>query len=1345
MPKLQKALNKFRTDWLEARPELGRPENFVLCTSAELKETAKWEECKRAFRAETRVGVVEWPRDRLDAKLRDQPGIVADLFGERVAEQFCGPGRGSAWDLGLFRRLAPGSGEKRVDRFLELRDAGQIVRLDREAQRFEAILGGHRRILICGLAGTGKTMSALELSSFFDGGSWRVFYLCPDDTHNIDHLVEGIRSRAFRKGVFVLDDCHLDFGRVERLAGRIAAIDNPNIKLVLTARTPPKGLDFLDPEAGHFVHELREAEQAVEVAADVERYRAIMNLRRPNWRDPPIDRLMAWTGHDLAILDLILDVTEQDDIREVEKIDDLFDQILREIFKAHSAQAFNLKRLAAVAQFDLDLPRNIFPEPFEPKPNENGAAQRFVVVGGRPPAAKFGHASAAELIYRLLAWAHGEEDMHFAAARDCADVLELCQPEHALGELLPRLLRARLKLADDGAIKRELLTEGRVLALLGAEPEWVPTAVLFISALLCRSLPTPPPFAIWLAERLESWAENPETADDFSVIGGCLRALALANASAQRDVELRIGPDRFAELIAARGTLVELLNVLQHSTSGFAAELSRGFNREGVAELLERTIREERSIGTLHFALRGLGKRPLPGEAGRTQLHLFEETLGGTAMARLIVARGTLVELLKVLEHSTSGFAAELSRGFNREGVAELLERTIREERSIGTLHFALRGLGKRPLPGEAGRTQLHLFEETLGGTAMARLIVARGTLVELLKVLEHSTSGFAAELLRGFNREGVAELLERTIREERSIGTLSFALRDLGKRPLPGEADRTQLHLFEETLGGTAMARLIAARGTLVELLKVLEHSTSGFAAELLRGFNREGVAELLERTIREERSIGTLHLALRDLGKRPLPGEADRTQLHLFEETLGGTAMARLIAARGTLFELLKVLQYSTSDFAAELLRAFNREGVAELLERTIREERSIGTLDFALRDLGKRQLPGEADRTQLQLFEETLGVAGFWRLVLGTGNLNHLAFILDALSPAFRIRLLSAEHAPSSDGWKTLASAGSIYDQARFAHDSLALLPNETARRFQKAIEATAATIAETSSWDALGAGLAMAELISDERVRSVLLDGVNRRIDATHLATLRPDDYESATGALSLLWRERPGLRAQLGAALWRLLPDQVHWPRTHRLIVKARFVLTVARSEHVNQDDALRTLRAFAPLGLDIAIDPKSARYHALFLWNLYALWFERGLDLSGDFRRLQHDKTWVRFVDVVKRRLSLRWNNDKLDTLQLAGALVFLVPEMRPRLAELIKGNIKGIKYLADFSDNELKFIPAFLAFKGMALSAPESAIFSPERVRLLLDKSAAYDDRGPAIEHVCEWLKERL
>lgn len=1337
---LEAAIRKFQNDWL-TRPALGRPRSFVLWTSARLTYTTAWEETKRRLVDEIGVGIEERHRDTLDMWLRDEPGIVGDLFGDAIASNYCG--RERDWDLGLFRPLQRNSGDRQIDRYLELFDQDGIASLPADSEAFEHILSQGQTVLLSGLAGVGKSMTALDLARGFEGGTWRTFYVRADDTQSVDYLYAGLRDRAFRPSIFVIDDCHRAFDKVDALRRRLAGLDRP-YKLVLAARSPPNGMDFLVPDEGGLVQELREAEQILEIAADKVRFRAVVAKRKPSWHDPPIADLMVLSGQDLAILEVILDAAEHKDIVRSKQCEDLFPKILKVLFGERTrAEAPNLRRLAAVAQFDVAVPECLFPGPFEADCNRNAAA-RFVVAGGRPSALSFSHSSAAELVFRLLAWSHGQQDVLFACAQDCAEVLtrhvEQFGRDATLKLMLEPMVHARLNLSDDTGIKRSLLTNPQIIALIAGPATSPHPMLLSLAAFLCRGVEPAPPYASRLTAWLEARFADLDNAEGIGSIGAFLRSLSIADPQAHLALERRVGAAAMGQLIASHGNLTDLLQLLRFSTHSFAAEMLTMVTCDTLQTLTARSMEAEKSVGTMHLSLRELAGRPLAGAPDRTQLHLFEDMIGAATMGLLITHRGHLPDLLQVLRHSTDRFAVELLTSLTADNLETLIARTIEAAKSIGTLHFALRELSDRTLPDEPDRTQLHLFEERIDAAAMGRLITQSGLLRDLLRVLQYSTDGFAVDLLTALTPDTLETLVDRTIEAEKSITTLDLALRKLRGRPLLDEPDRTQLHLFEERLGAVAMGRLVARRGSLVDLLGLLKQSTDGFAAELLSALTPETLETLVARTVEAERSIGTLDLAMRELGRRPLPGRRGRTQLHLFEERFGVTAMSRLIAQRANLPELLRLLRRSTPDYSAQILKALEGDTIERLVTRTVEQQASIGTLNLALHTLGVRYLRGETGRSQLHLFEKQLGATAFWRLVTGAGNLNHLVYLLEALTQPFRASLFTSEDAPDGGGWAALLERGSLYDPARFAAEAFPLLPPDVAEQVRTAAEQMVGRLAARSTWGDIGSALDKTEKVGDQRVCQAVLNAATERITATSVENLLVGDFDAVSGAL-LLGAWRPELRPDLGAAIWHILPHEEEWPRVSRLLINARFALQFACWPEVTDEDALRVLRALAPFERDVTIEPIAARHHALFLWQLWGLWLARGQSVATRFSDLQSEHTWKRFVNVVKRRTSWYRQQDKMNTLMLAGALAFLVPSLRQDLVECMPGSIFRINHLIEQVDDDFTFVPTFFVLHGMALNSGLDVIFTPRRVARLHQKALAYEQQGPAIAHLKDWL----
>lgn len=1335
---LKSALKVFYQDWLTGCPELGRPQAFVFCTSAVVRHTDEWQRVKRVFARRYRVAVDEWHREGLDAWLKHEPGIVADLFGDRVAEIFCGCGRD--WDLGLFQPVVRGTDTARIDRFLALRDSARLVRDADVAADFDRVLreNGQGAVLLGGLAGTGKTMTALDLATAFADGTWRVFYLRPSETDSVDGLFDGIRHRAFRPTIFVLDDCHLSFGRVEQLYDRVCSLGDTRVKLVLTARLAPAGADAIHLAGARFVERLREAGQVIRIVAGEAHYRAIVRTRLPG-RDLPVDQLMDWSGRDLAILDIVLDTVTSTDQIDVARIEDLFQRMLASYFEgARTVYAPNLRQLAALAQFDVSVPRDLFPDPLETAERNSGAIHRLVTVSGRPAALAFHHPSAAELIFRLLCWGDAE-DRDRAGARDLTELLLRAEQQrggdYALNTLLHGLLQSRLRLADDEPMKQALLQGQRLAALIARHGSIVGIPLLAGAVIACRRLAEPPPYAALLTRRTEALISNPSDTDKAGLLAAALNALRLTDTAAHHALEHRLGPAQVAKFIGERGSLRNLLRLFPACTESFAVEVLRAFNGVMLEALIDR-IGSKGSIATLSVHLRDLGKLHLSDEPGRTRLHLFEDRFGVARMVQLIRERGSLIDLLRLLVVSTGNFAAELLYAFDGADMAKIVAR-VGVDTSLGTISLHLRELAERSLSRAPDRTQLHLFEERLGAAPMAGLIRRSGTLPLLLQVLAYSTTAYFEKLLQAFDRTALEELVAR-VGCDTSIGTMNMALATLKRQPMSEASGRTRLHLFEERLGIAPMAELIRRRGTLAILLRVLVDSTAGYATKLLQAFDGAALDDFIAR-IGPGENIGVIHRSLRSLARQRIPETQAQTLLHAFENLLGADRMAKLIRERGSLRQFLRILEVCSARFAGQLLQAFDDDALETLIAR-VGPAMSIGTLNLSLDKMSKRPAPGSVTRTQLHQFEERLGVRGFWRMVMRAGNFNHLAYILPSLSEGFRTAVLDIAAVPTQDEWAAFALARTYYDPARFVRDNLHLLPTETAERIRLALESTAATLVERSTLGDVGTGLTALASVANVPLRNVLVEPARKRIEAATIDAAQAKGYEDAVSAIAALWNHRVDLRPELGAALWQLLPQERTWPQTEALIPPAINLLEIARSPHVNHADAIRVLRAFAPLASGKPVTPEGARHLARFLWGLHALRYERGPELAGDFRSLQHDATWRLIAKAVERRA--HWRSEILETLQICGALTWFLPDLRPELSRAFLGKAAEMREAMMVADPQLPFVEAFFTCYGATLAAPGHQVFAPEWVDSLLSRAPSSAQQGPALDQLCDWLR---
>ena len=134
-------------------------------------------------------------------------------------------------------------------------------------------------------------------------------------------------------------------------------------------------------------------------------------------------------------------------------------------------------------------------------------------------------------------------------------------------------------------------------------------------------------------------------------------------------------------------------------------------------------------------------------------------------------------------------------------------------------------------------------------------------------------------------------------------------------------------------------------------------------------------------------------------------------------------------------------------------------------------------------------------------------------------------------------------------------------------------------------------------------------------------------------------------------------------------------------------------------------------------------------------------WYERGPKPPNRLARLLTPDIFEQLIADLDRRVGkAKQNQERLFVLELAGLLVYLRPKRRGNLANLLRGRICGLQYLRRNALQQ-SFIQAFFALTGMSLLCPARANFTPENCQRLLDAAAEYEERGPAIEFLCEQI----
>ena len=722
---LAQLLEEFETKWVK-QLELPKPARFVICWPQPLRDAnleAKWIRRKSEFSKRTGIEADIWHLDLLNGWLKKLPDLVADLFSDRHAEGFCNL---DDWKMDLFVPLREGTPrDRRLGRFFESNGSGRLYLDEGYAAKITDALENSPVILVRGLPGTGKTFTSLATARGFRNSRWRTWFLdVSAGTFTPEQMAEGIRRRIrSRPSIFVLENCHARAGAIYQVLGSLKReLDAGHLRVICLARwvnAPGESRSDVSDLFG----ELEANSAVVDLKNDDELLKRVARFWRPNLdglSNARLDRLWVLCARDLLLLDLLLDENLHliDVAEEIDTLApaDLYDRVRTQYFGGKTANSLKATRqLAALAQLEIRPLAKVIPIPAE----EFMLINSLCVEAERPPRWHFLHSSAAELVLHAL-WA-GEgvldpEEVARYAASDIIDYLDAVQaagvrpPESldAVEAALLAVVTSRLTLAraaGESVLRAKVLDSDAALNL-------APLLVGLTTYAQTMSRVT------LVAHRsgagsTEKWARHLRdivaglslsTAPSvltriLPVLGMMLRTLKLASPALYDEVNGQFRAKQLLELIEANGTIFDLFKIISNVTPKLANEMVAALDRARAARLIQKTIEERRSIGTLNLALFTLCKNEDTVPIGAK----LEELIGAALFLELIEANGTIFELFNIISNVTPKLANEMVAALDRARAARLIQKTINEGRSIGTLNYTLDALNGQSEQAELG------------------------------------------------------------------------------------------------------------------------------------------------------------------------------------------------------------------------------------------------------------------------------------------------------------------------------------------------------------------------------------------------------------------------------------------------------------------------------------------------------------------------------------------------------------------------------------------------------------------------------------------------------------------
>ncbi len=610
--KIRDELLQFETKWL-GNPELPKPIRYIfMCSQAldHVETQQEWLRFKPEFEQRTGVNIDMQGQDSLNARLRSKPDIVAGIFSGAWAEVFCGA---TGWQTDPWLRICRGQARHpSVKRFLQRHDNGLICVAEERGRDFRSAISNSNVVLVRGLSGTGKTLTTLELLTRLSVMPRPMYYATLLDQVDVVRLWQSAVRRSSVPSIFVLDDCHLNFACaeafVERLQPELGHSSN-RITVVLLARSPALETAEADMDS-ELITKLKVDEALVKLTTTEFHFRHVLEFLRPNFiglSEERFSQLFHATAGDLALLDQALD-----DLKTPSDLD-TFDHsamasaIYRRYFRGRRVLP-TLREVSALAQFDLTPSIMHFEGRWAE--GEKDISSSLLTELFSPPRYRFAHSSLAELVFhslvRLEATA-GQEHQELlrhtwdALRRYFLDVLRDGSSNSqsdtaAIAASLHQVLRTQLKLLDSGlqaSLKLHLLAEERIHLFVAAHANDSFLVPFFAAAIRmlnkANMLELLASYLSLLQQKLHSIIAN----NSLKHLSHGLYTLRMNAPEALEALQQKVGPERFLNLIKAKGTVFELFRILQSATPEFAGQLLDYLDENSIQRLVRQDHRFE--------------------------------------------------------------------------------------------------------------------------------------------------------------------------------------------------------------------------------------------------------------------------------------------------------------------------------------------------------------------------------------------------------------------------------------------------------------------------------------------------------------------------------------------------------------------------------------------------------------------------------------------------------------------------------------------------------------------------------------------------------------------------------
>lgn len=464
---------------------------------------------------------------------------------------------------------------------------------------------------------------------------------------------------------------------------------------------------------------------------------------------------------------------------------------------------------------------------------------------------------------------------------------------------------------------------------------------------------------------------------------------------------------------------------------------------------------------------------------------------------------------------------------------------------------------------------------------------------------------------------------------------TLTVLLRNFNRQFLQLTQDEypSWYSTLQEQFADQGLRQLVQTRELqgLLRLLVKFAGQRDFILDKALDSITDDDSRELIDRTVASKRSIGEIALNLRELKK------ANLSFLERFEQKIGAQRYLFLIITAGTTSDLFTVIQQSTFPMAGQIADALDDEAIDKLIDNSIASGRSIGMINFALRQLKL------FDPKTLDKVERKIGAIRWWRLILANAKINMVAPLIQHMDDSFSQEMVRASRRLTIADWKSLLLRGDFNDLTIFVRVSKGNARGLFTPALIKHLSSTFEKIIRQTDWAILYTSAYRLATARDSTLKEYLQSILSGYLGTIDLDALHFYTFEQGTQCVCSLWWGVPRMRDKIAQSLFSILPNENGWHREAGFLRNARGPLLILASSQADHESDTRMLHLCNKSEVATLFTTADTFDALLYLWNLYSLWFKHEKVIRTD-----GTATFSSFLDAEIRAVVNRTLDERL-------------------------------------------------------------------------------------------------